>query len=184
MSIKIPLERIPRSPEERQKLIGKRVEQEEAHSREGLSIVQRAAVDSLLSKGYSLGELELNRSFSVALSDTTFPVKADIIVRLGGRAFLYVKCALNSPESWERHSLAFCRVVEDCQIPYILITDGETARLITVSSCAVSTGGLEIIPSREEAETLLKEAAPVPFPAEKAEREKRILHAFDAITCP
>jgi hypothetical protein len=185
MSIKIYLDRIPGSPEDRNRLIGQKVKEEDDLSLMGLPMLQRSVVAFLLSrKGYSPEEMDLGKVFSINLPEGQFPVTADIIVTIEGRPFLYVKCAMSSIESWERHSFAFCRIAGPSQIPYALVTDGETARLLDIMNCSSSVGGFEIIPSRDEAVLLLKDIPAASYPPEKTEREKRILHAFDAITCP
>jgi hypothetical protein len=43
--------------------------------------------------------------------------------------------------------------------------------------------GFEAIPKKEQIRRMLSGINPVPLPPEKAEREKRVLLAFDAIRC-
>lgn len=188
MSEYIMLGKIPKSPEERKKLIGKRVEEEDHFSDLGMTQVQGRLIGFLTSeKGYSEKDLELDKSYTVLISDgaagLSFNVKADIVVRLNDTSFFIVKCVMSSMESWERHSAAFCRIVEPNQIPYAVVTDGEDARVIDAVSGKLLSLGLASIPSKDEALLLLKETVFCPFPKERADKEKRILHAFDAITC-
>ena len=188
MSEYIMLGKIPKSPEERKALIGKRVEQEEHLSDFGMTQVQSRLIEFLTSeKGYSEKDLELNKVYNVVLSDgiteNSFNVKADIVVRLNNTSLFIVKCVMSSMESWERHSAAFCRVVEPNQVPYAVVTDGEDARMIDAVSGKLLSLGLDSIPSKDEALVLLKETVFCPFSRERCEKEKRILHAFDAITC-
>ena len=188
MSEYIMLGKIPKSPEERKALIGKRVEQEEHFSDLGMTQVQGRLIEFLMSeKGYSEKDLELNKAYTVRISDGaaehTFDVKADIIVRLNNTSLFIVKCVMSSMESWERHSAAFCRVVEPNQVPYAVVTDGEDARVIDAVSGKLLSLGLDSIPSKDEALILLNKTVFCPFPKERCEMEKRILHAFDAITC-
>ena len=188
MSEYIMLGKIPKSPEERKALIGKRVEQEEHLSDFGMTQVQSRLIEFLTSeKGYSEKDLELNKVYNVVLSDgiteNSFNVKADIVVRLNNTSLFIVKCVMSSMESWERHSAAFCRVVEPNQVPYAVVTDGEDARMIDAVSGKLLSLGLDSIPSKDEALVLLKQTVFCPFSRERCEKEKRILHAFDAITC-
>lgn len=188
MSTYIMLGKIPKSPEERKQLLGKRVEMEEHLSDLGMSQVQQRLIEFLISeKGYSEKDMEVNKEFSVHISDgpsdVSFNVKADIVLKLNDVRFFIVKCVMSSMESWERHSAAFCRVVESYQVPYAVVTDGEDARVIDAVSGKLLSLGLDSIPSRDEAQELIKKTVFTPFPKERCEKEKRILHAFDAITC-
>lgn len=87
-------------------------------------------------------------------------------------------------ESWERHSVAFCRIADQCLIPYAVITDGEHAKMLNAADATVFAEGLDAIPSRPEAERLLGETDFKICISAKAEKEKRILYAFEAVKCP
>jgi hypothetical protein len=177
------LGKIPASPEERKQLLAQKAAEDDLRAQMGLTQVQKRVVDLLHDKGYSVEEIEVNRDFSVELPNASFMVKADICLKLEGRVFCIIKCAMSSPESWERHAVAFGRVAEPYVIPYAVVTDSEEARLMNVAAGKPAGEGLEAIPSREEALEMAKNMVPAEYPAEKREREKLILHAFDAITC-
>ncbi len=184
MSTYIPLGKNPKSAEERKELIGKRIELEDYLSHLELPQVQRRIVEFLMAdKGYGQADMEVNKEFHVALPELSFPVKADIVLKIGDMRFLALKCVMSSMESWERHSLAFCRVADTSQIPYAVVTDGEGARLIDVIKGGVISEGLDAIPSRQDAVRMAQEYASCPYAKERCEREKRILHAFEAIKC-
>lgn len=184
MSTYIPLGKVPASSEERKELLTKMVESEEFISNLELGHVQRKVVEFLSSQnGYSNEHMEVNTNFTVHMPDTSFNVKADIVLKIDGRIFCIIKCAMNSLESWERHSIAFCRVVGSDIIPYAVITDGETARLIDVVKGELLSEGLDSIPSIDDALKIIKNITFQAYPEQKAEREKRILYAFDAIKC-
>jgi hypothetical protein len=185
MSTYIPLGKIPVSPEERQQLLGKRVEMEDHLAGLEITGVQREVIRFLTcQKGYRHEDIEINKSFNVEMSDKSFCVKADIVINVEGRRLYAIKCVMSSLESWERHSIAFCRVADTCRMPYAVITDGESARILDINTCELTAQGLDSIMSSEEAVRAVKEMTPCPYPPEKSEKEKRILYAFDAITCP
>lgn len=184
MSTYIPLGKIPTSPEERKELLAMRVDMEEYLSHIELTQVQRRVIDFLTSqKGYATVDIEVNRDFRVDLSNASFNVRADIILKIGGKIFCVIKCVMSSLESWERHSIAFCRVVESYQIPFAVVTDSESARILDVIEGRLISEGLDSIPSKTDAMKVIKEKSFFPYPIERAEKEKRILHAFDAIQC-
>ncbi len=185
MSIYIPLGKIPSSPEERKELLAEKVKMEEYFSGLELTHVQKKVVEFLISaKGYAGDDIETNRDFKVDLPDVSFNARADIVIKAGGKIFCIIKCVMSSLESWERHSIAFCRVVESYQIPCSIVTDSEHAMILDVINGKLIAEGLDSIPSREEAQRMAKETVFSPYPPDKAGRERRILHAFDAITCP
>ncbi len=185
MSTYIALDKVPTSPEERKELLAMRIEMEEYLSHIELTQVQMRVIDFLTSqKGYANADIEANRDFRIDLKDTSFKSRADILLKIDGKIFCVIKCVMSSLESWERHSIAFSRVVESYQIPYAIVTDGEHARILDVINGKLIAEGLDSIPSIEEAKRIAKEIIFYPYPTEKAEREKRILNAFDVITCP
>ncbi|MEW6738766.1 MAG: type I restriction enzyme HsdR N-terminal domain-containing protein [Nitrospirota bacterium] len=184
MSTYIPLGKIPTSPEERRELLAKRVEMEEYLSHIELTQVQRRVIDFLISqKGYTNADIEANRDFRVDLPDASFNSRADIILKIDGKIFCVIRCVMSSLESWERHSIAFSRVVESYQIPYAIVTDSESARILDVVEGKLIAEGLDAMPSKEDAMKIVQQTAFSSYPQERAEKEKRILYAFDAIKC-
>ena len=185
MSKLIQLGRIPRSPEDRQLLISEQVAQEERIANLGLDRVRAMIVEYLVSeKGYLKEDIETEKEFRVELNDVFFNVKADIVINIGGGGFLLAKCAMSSPESWERYSIALCRVACSETFPFCLVTDGEFARLINVQTGEIACEGFKRLPSRTEAVRLLDEISKTPFSCAKPDKEKRILFAFSGIGCP
>ncbi|MEW6117002.1 MAG: type I restriction enzyme HsdR N-terminal domain-containing protein [Nitrospirota bacterium] len=178
------LGKIPTSPEHRKALLGEKIEMEEQAAGLQLTQVQRRVYDFLLSrKRYAAGDMELNKEFKLDLPDISFCVTADFVLKIGDRSCIVIKCVMSSMESWERHSIAFCRVVEPYQIPYAVVTDSEHARVLDAIDGKIIAEGMDAIPDKDEAVRLFKDATFTPYPAERAEREKRILFAFEAIKC-
>ncbi|MGO9612169.1 MAG: type I restriction enzyme HsdR N-terminal domain-containing protein [Dissulfurispiraceae bacterium] len=185
MSQYVDLGKMPESPEERRRLIEQRVTMEDYVSHLEITHIQRRVLEFLiLQKGYTRENIEVNKEFKVQLGDISFDVMADVVLKVDEKRFLVIKCAANSLDSWERHSVAFCRVVDKYRIPYAVITDGDQARMLDALSGQLLTEGLDTIPSREKAQQIVQEVIFSPLPNDKHEREKRILHAFDAIKCP
>lgn len=180
------LGKAPETPEERQELLGKREFMESLIEQQALTQVQAVVVDYLLNtKGYSPDDLRVNYTADLALADgKSFQTAADVLVVIDERPVLFVKCSMSSLASWDRHSVAFCRVGAGRQVPFAVVTDGVEVRLISGLDGSVSEGTLADIPSREEAIRVLAAMTATSFPEEKGERERRILFAFDAIRCP
>ena len=185
MSLYVMLEKMPDSPEERKQLIAKHFEYEEYLDSLHLTHIQRKVIEFLLSsKGYCTEDIEANCEFPVKLNDLNFTASADMIIKIEDKRLIFVKCATNSLDSWERFSIAFCRAVDSYQIPYALITNGETAKLLNTIDNSLIEGGIELIPSRDEAGQIMLETTFQSCPAERKEKEKRIIYAFEGIKCP
>ncbi len=184
MATYIKLHKSPSSPDERIELLKKIAEEEDRFVSIGLSQLQGKMVDFLIDrKGYSVEDIEVNERFKVNLPDITISVNGDIIVRANGRIFLMIKCAMNSIDSWERYSIAFCRVVEPYQIPYAVVTNGESVRVLDVIKGSLISDDFDAIPTKEDAIKILKNIVFSPCAQDKCVKEKRILHAFEAIRC-
>ncbi len=185
MSRFIPLGRAPKSREDRESLIADQVAKEERMANMGSGHVRKAVVEYLLSeRGFKKEDIELEREFSIKLGEDVFKVKSDIVIKLEGKAFLLVKCAMTSPDSWERYAIAMSRVACGETIPFCLVTDGEFARLIDIRTGQCVIEGFDKFPSRQEAINMVDKYSVAPFICDKAEKEKRILFAFEGISCP
>ncbi|MCE5312775.1 MAG: type I restriction enzyme HsdR N-terminal domain-containing protein [Nitrospiraceae bacterium] len=183
MSMKIELGKEPKSPEERRNLLAQHDMAADEAALENINFIQKGVINFLISqKGFMPEDITADRTFCIELAGSSFCVKADLAVSFEGRTIMLIKCSVDSLESWERHMKAFCRVADSRQIPFAAVTDAETVRFINVSKA--ESAGLELkdMPSRDELVKMSAEHDNEPFPAGRAEKEKRILYAFDAIT--
>jgi hypothetical protein len=184
MSIYISLGKIPKSAEERKELLEKKIAMEESFLNNELNYIQKKIINFLISeKGYLKDDIETNVCFKINLPDVSFDVIADIILKIGNKRFCFIKCAMNSLESWERHSIAFCRVADQYWIPFAIVTDGENLRILDSTDGRLVAEGLDSILSKKDAEEIVKKMSFDFYPSDKSEKEKRILYAFDAIRC-
>ncbi|MCX7913915.1 MAG: type I restriction enzyme HsdR N-terminal domain-containing protein [Thermodesulfovibrionales bacterium] len=185
MSFYLPLGKIPENPEERDQLISAYLEYEAYLDSLRLSNIHRRVIKFLLNeRGYSPAEIEINRVFSIQLEDLKFDTIVDLILKLNNKRLILIICATSSLDSWERYAIALCRVVESFTIPYALITDGELARFINISDGSVTTGFLDLIPSKNECEKILSDMIFTLYPEEKKDREGRIVYAFEGLRYP
>lgn len=169
----------------RQKRIQEKIQTEETVERRDTEAVKQAMLEFLRDhKGYLSGEIEIDREFQFSISDRQETSSTDFIIKLKGKRFMAIRCAASALESRERHILAFSRVVDSYQIPLSVVTDGLHARLIDTVSGDIISEDINSIPSREEALGRIEGMQFVQYPAERMEKEKRILLAFDSISCP
>jgi len=169
---------------DRQKLIEEKIGHAEARASTSLALIRQGIRDFLLDKkGYSEEDIEVDRQFEIVQDDSRVLVSVDYILTLGGKKVMAIKCCPGALESRERHIISFARVVDSYQIPFAVVTDGLDARVLDAVSGKLVSEGLDSIPNRLQAMETLHAVEFRPYPAERIEREKRILLAFDAIKC-
>ncbi|RJQ39988.1 MAG: hypothetical protein C4550_04225 [Nitrospiraceae bacterium] len=134
-------------------------------------------------KGYSESEIEKDREFEVLTGNERCKSKADIVISIAGKKFVLIKCSVGALVSRERQAVACGRVLEPYQIPFAVVTDAVDAIILDTLTGKVLREGMESIPSRNELTELIGSIEFKKLPPERAEKEKRILLAFDAIKC-
>jgi hypothetical protein len=168
----------------REKRIREKLLAEEADERYLTEAIRRVILRLLTEeRGYLPEEIETDREFPVSAGDTAETVRTDYIITIGGRRFMAIKCTV-TPESSERHIVAFSRVVHDCVIPFSVVTDGTTTRLMDTATGKTLGEGMDCIFPREEALELVDRTGLSHYPADRLDKEKRILLAFESICCP
>ena len=136
-------------------------------------------------RGYSKEEL-IPRLYIETLFTINFVRSTiELTVEVHGQWFMIVRYGPGSLVSRERSAIAAARVLHpDYQIPLAVVTNGRDAELIDTATGKILGNGLESIPDRVQAESLL---TTLEFPARQKdpelEREKRILNAFDVERC-
>ncbi len=182
MSCFPPFERMPDSPEERNRLITEYLKYEAYIESLCLSNIQKRLIEFLITKkGFSPEEVEVKKVFSLNLDELIFDVTVDFILKAKGKDLILVQCATCSLDSWERYTIALCRVINSSPIPYAIITDGEFVRFINTTTGTATEGSIESIPSKSECERMLNECNFDLYPEEKKEKEKRIVYAFEGL---
>lgn len=144
----------------------------------------RQAVERYLveEKGYTPDEIEVDVPIEIGVAGEAYRSVVDLIVTVEGRRFIGIKCAAASLGSWEREIVAACRLLEEPIIPFAMVSDGETARLIDAVDGHRVAEGLDAIPSRAEAAEQLRGIAPALFPDERREREGIIFRSYDSMS--
>ncbi|HMK48459.1 MAG TPA: type I restriction enzyme HsdR N-terminal domain-containing protein [Thermodesulfovibrionales bacterium] len=171
--------------EERDKKIREKIEEEEQLEQVRLEGVKEWVWDILLNvKHFRPEEIQIDPHFNLEMSDCEAIASIDYVINLNSTTVMAIKCSSSALESWERYIKALARVVLDYQIPYAMVTDGETVRVFDIVSGSVVSNSVQELFSREEALKRIEGFEKTPFPKEKSEREKRIVYAFEGIKCP
>ena len=149
-----------------------------------LSVVRQDIEKFLLEKkGYAATEIEKNREFEVLIGNERCKSRTDIVISIDGKRLVLIKCSVGALVSRERQAVACARVLESYQIPFAIVTDAVDAIALDTLTGKVISEGMGSIPSRNELAELISKIGLKELPPERAEKEKRILLAFDAIKC-
>ncbi len=169
---------------DRKKLVEEKIRNAEAEALTSLAIIRQVVKDYLIhEKGYRDDEIEVDREFGIVVDDRETPVSVDYILTIQGRRFMVIKCSPGALESRERHLVSFARVVDAYQIPVAVVTDGVRARILDTLKGKLIAEGLDSLPGKGRAVDMMSSTEFRPYPAERMEREKRILLAFESIGC-
>ncbi len=170
---------------EREKIVMEKAKEEEIIAQAQLEGVKEWIWDLLITKKkFRPEEIKIDPQFSLKLSDCEAVVSIDYVININSITFMVIKCSSAAIESWERYIKAFARVVQDYQIPYAMVTDGENAKIFDMVSGSLIGASVFGVFNRQEALDKIKDFKKIPFPPEKLEREKRIAYAFEGIKCP
>ncbi len=169
---------------DRRKLVEEKIRNAEAEALTNLTAIRRVVKDYLIhEKGYSDEDIEIDKEFRIVVDGRETPVSVDYILRILDRRFMVIKCSPGALESRERHLVSFARVVDAYQIPVAVVTDGVRARIVDPLKGKVVAEGLDSLPGKRQAVDIVSSTEFRPYPAERMEREKRILLAFESIRC-
>jgi hypothetical protein len=134
--------------------------------------------------GFPREQIEVRREFLVTVADRPWTCRIDFAIRLGDRTAMIVRFAPGSIVSRERPALAAARLLEPYTVPLVVVTNGRDAHVLDAATGEVIGQGLAAIPTRQD---LQRRLANLPFERlseKRQEKERRILHAFEATaTC-
>ena len=132
-------------------------------------------------KGYSKDDIELDVKIEFTVGGEDYHSQIDLVVKKAddSRRIMVIKCAAGSLGSREREILAAARLLEDYQIPYAIVSDGQSAIVLDTVSGKKLGEGLAAIPSRETAIDMLNNYEAVRLSVERLEREKLIFRTYD-----
>jgi hypothetical protein len=141
----------------------------------------RQAVERFLveQQGYDRQDIEVDVPIEIRPAGESYRSAVDLVVRLGGRRVLAVKCAAGSLVSCEREILAAARLLDSYQIPLAAASDGRTALVLDTLTGRKLDEGLAALPAKKELLTRWGELVFDPLPAERREREQLIFRTYD-----
>ncbi len=146
--------------------------------------VRQAAERVLLERGWDASRVQVAAEICRRVGEQTVEVKADLLLMVGGRPGLLMRCARASLVSREKEVVAAARLFADPWVPYAMTMNGEDAELLDTASGKVLATGLEAVPSPAELERMVEELPPHhPTPSE-LDKAMRVYRTFCFIQCP
>lgn len=132
-------------------------------------------------KGYSKDDIEVRRGIPLNVDGNMATSKVDLVIRLADKAFAIIIFGPGSLVTRERSTLAAARLLEDYEVPFAVVTNGEDAEVMETKSGRVIAEGLQAIPSKEQAQERIGALTFERVSKERVEKEKRILYVFDVL---
>lgn len=135
-------------------------------------------------KGYLKSDIAVDREIQFNIEGQEILSFVDISIGFSSKTIMVWKCASGSLVSRERQIIASARLLEDYVIPFAVVTNGKNLELLDALSEKIISTGLQSIPSREEIVQISGKLLFKPSNKKKIVYEQRILHTYDAISCP
>ena len=136
-------------------------------------------------KGFARQDLEPRLTIETTFNNIFVRSIIDLTVSVAGKRLFVLRYGPGSLVTREKPALAAARVLDkEYCIPLAVVTNGRDAELLETATGKVLATGMEAIPDREQAETLIREySCTPPVDDEIRERTLRVLNAFDLEVC-
>jgi hypothetical protein len=144
----------------------------------------RQAVERVLieEKGYAPEEISVDAPIRVDIDGEIYQSRVDLVVCLGPRPLMAVKCAAGNLDSRQREIVAAARLLAPNRIlPLAVASDGKTALVWDAVTGKEIGTGLEAVPARSELARRFAGQAPAPLDAERLAREKIVFRSYDGM---
>jgi hypothetical protein len=144
----------------------------------------RQALERVLveEKGYAPEEISVDAPISVDIDGDIYQSRVDLVVCLGPRPLMAVKCAAGNLDSRQREIVAAARLLApDRTLPLAVASDGKTAMVWDAVTGKEIGTGLEAIPARDELAARFSGQAPAPLDTERLAREKIVFRSYDSM---
>jgi hypothetical protein len=130
-------------------------------------------------KGFTKEEILVDSPLIVQFKGEDYVSVIDLIVCCNDRPFMAITCVAGSIGSYEREILAGARLVSKFIIPFAVSTDARDAVVMDTISGKTIGQGLDVVPSRQEAQKCLVSMKDSIYDPERREREMIIYRSFN-----
>jgi len=143
----------------------------------------RQAVEKFLceEKGYPIESIGVDVELTLEVRGEPYSGQLDLVITLGGKPFMVIKCAAASLESREKEVISAARLLNPGPAPYAVVSDGKTAVVYDAVERKKIGTGLSQIPPYDAAEQFMYAYDPEPIAEKHLEREKIIFRSYDSM---
>jgi len=130
-------------------------------------------------KGYAPGDIRPRQRLEVRAGRKRALLRIDFTVVLAEYAMMIIKYGPGSLVTRHRSALAAGRILYPHQIPVVVVTNGIEADILSGATGRITGRGLAEIPDKPSLQRLLDDGGFAEIPPDRAERESRILYAYE-----
>jgi hypothetical protein len=132
-------------------------------------------------KGYEKSDIEIDVGIEILAKGESYRSQVGLVVSVDGIRFMAVKCAAGALQSWEKEILSAARLLESYQVPFSIVTDGDSAIVWdTVTGKRVGKLMDSVFP-KVKSRQILASIALQPLPETRRERESLIFRSYDSM---
>lgn len=145
----------------------------------------RQAVERFLvsEKGFAKTDIEVDVDIAFEVAGEPYRSQLDLVVSVtsGDAAVRYmvIKCAPGSLGSCVRETVSAARLLDSHQIPLSVVSNGREAIVVDTITGQTVGEGMEAIPSRTDAASVLDTTPLLSYPADRLERERLIFRTYN-----
>ncbi len=144
----------------------------------------RQAVERLLveQKGYAVEEIEVDVPLDVTIEGETYHGRVDLVVALGGRRQMAIKCAAGSLDSRQREILAAARLLDPGRtLPLAVASNGADAVVWEAQTGKEIACGPAAIPDRAALAAAFGTCDLPPLDERRLARERIVFRSYDSM---
>ena len=130
-------------------------------------------------RGFERDDITVNAPIQVEVDGQAYRSRVDLVVQVGQRTLMAIKCAAGSLDSRQREIVAAARLLMDYEIPLSVASNGKDALVWDTHSGNCIGSGLAAIPTRDQAQQLAAEARFATLDDRRRQREAILFRAYD-----
>lgn len=132
-------------------------------------------------KGYRREDVIVDAPIDVEIDGEVYRSAVDLIIQIGSKPLMAVKCAAGSLGSREREIVSAARLYGTSPLPLAVVSDGSGATVLDAATGKKTGDGLAAIPTRNEA-VILSQADPLnPLVPDRLARERLVFRSYDSM---
>jgi hypothetical protein len=131
--------------------------------------------------GYRREEVMVDAPIDVEIDGEVYRSVVDLVVQIGSRPLIALKCAAGSLGSREREIVSAARLYGTSPLPLAVVSDGSGAIVLDAATGKKIGDGLAAIPTRSEAVNLAQADPLPPVAPDRLARERLVFRSYDSM---